>query len=628
MTDEPIPTALYVDFDNVFGNLYDIDPRAGLSFATKPQEWLKFFEDGMHAGVQGSGRPRSILVRRCYLNPAGALRRQGQTLWFSDYRRHFANAAFSVVDCPSLTQAGKSAADTVMIMDIMDGLRHETRFGEFVVMSGDADFTPVLLRLRAHNRRISVVTPTSIARAYRAAADIVVPQDIFIARALGITDKPAPAAPPPKTAVAGPVVPMQPTNAEDPKFAGLLGEALLSALAAEVVAFMADRDCADLPELTGAVYRRFPQFVTPQPLDTGRWFGLGSAQAVAQAIVRLESGLEFLGEPGRLYRVGTDKALIAKIVGKTMDILRERGAECHLSNLAKDVRKRLPELGDRKWPGSGGLRQILADGGEPRIVLRQGATLSSIYASYRDDVSHHDQVDEAIKQADVPASEGQDSLVQVSSIESAASAEPVGVVSPHADILKAVRDVLRERGSEVNLAVIGSEVRKRITLPTGKFPRPGLRAILESSGEPRIWLRIGEDGTTVFARDTEFLAEGDRSPAIEVAAPDLNGAPAEVQAEPFESAPDASTSLEWAHTLHADILNTVHAILAEQPKDVHLSQLSKAIRERIPAIGIEGWPEGQSLRTILEQCGDPAIGLKHVGARNTVYVYAVSATPR
>ena len=609
MTDEPIPTALYVDFDNVFGSLYDTDPRAAQSFATKPQEWLKFFEDGMHAGVQGGGRQRSILVRRCYLNPAGALRRQGQTVWYSEFRRHFANAAFSVVDCPSLTQAGKSAADTIMIIDILDGLRHETRFGEFVVMSGDADFTPVLLRLRAHNRRIAVVTPTLIARAYRAAADIVVPQDIFIARALGMTDRPAPAPTPPITAVAVPDVLMPPATSADPKFAGLLGEALLSALAAEVVAFMAERDCLDLQELTGSVYRRFPQFVTPQPPDMGRWFGLGSAAAVAQAIARLEPTLEFLGEPARLYRAGTDRALIAKIVGTTLNILRERGAECHLATLAKEVRKGLPELGGQKWPGSGGLRQLLADGGEPRIVLRQGATPASVYASYRGDAFHSGQADEKIEPTEHAETGGQGSLVQV---------------PPNADILKAVRDVLRERGGEVTLAVIGSEVRKRIVLPTRKFPSPGLRAILESSGDPRILLRIGEDGTTIFARDTDCAAEEDGSAVIEVTSPGLEDGPAAAQAELLASAPDASIpSAEWAHTWRSDILKTVQTILAEQPKDIHLSQLSKAIRERIPAIATEGWPEGQSLRTILEQSGDPTIGLKYVGTRNTVYVCAV-----
>ena len=36
-----------------------------------------------------------------------------------------------------------------MVMDVRDYLNHGTYFDEFVILSGDADFTPVLHRLRA-----------------------------------------------------------------------------------------------------------------------------------------------------------------------------------------------------------------------------------------------------------------------------------------------------------------------------------------------------------------------------------------------------------------------------------------------------------------------------------------------
>ena len=575
MTDEPIPTALYVDFDNVFGNLYDVAPRAAYAFATKPLEWLKFFEDGLHAGTPDGARKRSILVRRCYLNPAGAIRRDGTTVWYSNFRRPFADAAFSVVDCPSLTRDGKSAADTVMIMDILDGLQHETRFGEFVVMSGDADFTPVLARLRAHNRRITVVTPMSIARAYRAAADIVVPQDRFSVQALGIVEVPPPPAPAPVRV---------PAPGEE-KFAGLEGDALLATLAAETLAYMAERDGIDPADLVGAVYRRFPQFADMR--EAARWFGLGSAVAAARAIVGIEPRLELLGEPGRLYRTGTDNAVRAQIVATARNLLIEKGAEFHLANLGKEVRKRLPALGDLPWPGGAGLRRLLVESGDPGIVLRQGATASVVYVSYR----------EELPAVEAPAAP--------ESAEPTPLAEPIPLKTA---ILQAVREVLRERKGEVNLANLGSEVRKRVTLPTGKFPNPGLKGLLATSGDPNIRLRIHDDGTTIFAYDPDSIADAEQP------VPVADAPPAEIVLSP----PD----LPAAPSPHRDILQAVREILTEQHKDVQLSQLSKAVRARVPAIAEVGWPEGQSLRTILEQSGDPAIGMKQVGARNAVYIYA------
>lgn len=577
MIDEPIPTALYVDFDNVFGNLYDADPRAAYAFATKPLEWLKFFENGLHADMPEDARKRSILVRRCYLNPAGSIRRDGTTVYYSNFRRPFADAAFSVVDCPSLTQAGKSAADTVMIMEILDGLRHETRFGEFVVMSGDADFTPVLLRLRAHNRRIAVVTPLSIARAYRAAADIVVPQDRFAIQALGIVEAPPPVPVPV-------IVPARAPAPGEEKFAGLEGDALLATLAAETRAYMAERAFIDPAELVGAVYRRFPQFADPR--ETARWLGLGSAAAVVRAIAGIDPGLALLGEPVRLYRSGTDTALRARIVATARTMLIEKGAEFHLAHLGKEVRKRLPGLGDMPWPGGAGLRQLLLEGGGSWLVLRQGATASAVYVSYRDDVP----VPETPVVADV--------------VDPAPPTEPILLKTA---ILQAVRVVLRERRGEANLANIGSDVRKYVTLPSGKFPSPGLKALLETCGDPNIRLRIGSDGSTVYAYDPNYV--GDAEPPMPEPVP-----------EPLAASP--LVEIAAAPSPYAAILRAVREILSEQQKDVHLSQLSKAVRTRVAAIAESGWPDGLSLRAILARSDDPAIGLKQVGARNTVYAFS------
>jgi len=45
-----------------------------------------------------------------------------------------------------------------MAIDIVEALTHSTNFDEFVIFSADADFTPVLRRIREHDRQTLVVS--------------------------------------------------------------------------------------------------------------------------------------------------------------------------------------------------------------------------------------------------------------------------------------------------------------------------------------------------------------------------------------------------------------------------------------------------------------------------------------
>jgi hypothetical protein len=58
-----------------------------------------------------------------------------------------------------------------MVMDVRDYLNHDTRFDEFIILSGDADFTPVLHRLRAHARRTVIFANDYTAAPYTAICD-------------------------------------------------------------------------------------------------------------------------------------------------------------------------------------------------------------------------------------------------------------------------------------------------------------------------------------------------------------------------------------------------------------------------------------------------------------------------
>jgi uncharacterized LabA/DUF88 family protein len=156
--------ALFVDFDNVYIGLQRLDPRAAEAFASAPTHWLTALETGNDTDGEFS---RRFLIRACYLNPSV----------FSQFRPNFTRAGFSVVDCPSLTQQGKSSADINLVLDAVDALSADTRYDEFVILSADADFTPLALRCRAADRRVTIITAGPAASAYRAVADTVITAD-------------------------------------------------------------------------------------------------------------------------------------------------------------------------------------------------------------------------------------------------------------------------------------------------------------------------------------------------------------------------------------------------------------------------------------------------------------------
>ncbi len=59
MAASPVRSALFVDFDNVFGSLFHFSPNAANAFGTRPDTWLGFFEAGLHA----AGDPATANLR-------------------------------------------------------------------------------------------------------------------------------------------------------------------------------------------------------------------------------------------------------------------------------------------------------------------------------------------------------------------------------------------------------------------------------------------------------------------------------------------------------------------------------------------------------------------------------------
>jgi hypothetical protein len=259
-----VRTALFVDFDNMYLNLKGIDPAAGEAFATEPDRWLRWMRKDMGHVVPDASEEtsREILIRACYLNPVS----------FGRFRPYFTQSAFRVIDCPSLTSRGKNSADIYMVLDIVDTLAHSTYFDEFVLLSADADFTPVMLRLRAHDRRTVLLASGPSATALQSACDMVLPVDVFLNEALGISLHQA-------SPQARPVAPV-PDDSRSPLPDHAGRERLQQAMRDELLSVVA---AAEAPVPMGAAAQRIRAHLGSDVLTSG-WGGSGSFRKFVESM--------------------------------------------------------------------------------------------------------------------------------------------------------------------------------------------------------------------------------------------------------------------------------------------------------------------------------------------------------
>jgi hypothetical protein len=170
-------SAVFVDYDNVYLSLRRKSEEAARRFAKDAMGWLKQIETGaLITPTNGMALPgqRRMVMNRCYGNPVPRRNPSDNSTDMSSFpfvRHHFLRAGFEVIDCPPLTAQLKNSADIRMVMDLRDYLGHETHFDEFIILSGDADFTPVLHRLRAHARRTVIYATEYTAVPYTAISD-------------------------------------------------------------------------------------------------------------------------------------------------------------------------------------------------------------------------------------------------------------------------------------------------------------------------------------------------------------------------------------------------------------------------------------------------------------------------
>jgi len=170
-------SAVFVDYDNIYLSLKRKSEEAAKRFAKESAHWLKEIETGRlitPTNSQDTVPRRRLVMNRCYGNPVPRRNTADNSTDMNSFpfvRHHFLRSGFEVIDCPPLTAQLKNSSDIRIVMDVRDFLTHETYFDEFIILSGDADFTPLLHRLRAHARRTVIFANDYTAAPYTAISD-------------------------------------------------------------------------------------------------------------------------------------------------------------------------------------------------------------------------------------------------------------------------------------------------------------------------------------------------------------------------------------------------------------------------------------------------------------------------
>lgn len=189
---ETIKSVLFIDYDSIHLSLSANDPTAAERLALRANAWIGAIEAGsLFSTKPEAAAKHRILVRRCYADP----------FLLGDARSIFLSNGFQIVDCPPSEGRERNAAATHMVLDTIDALEHPTNYEEFILLSVEADLSPVLIRLRAHNRTTAIYANAETAESYKAIADATVEESRLMSILLSedtptVSDEPVMAAPP------------------------------------------------------------------------------------------------------------------------------------------------------------------------------------------------------------------------------------------------------------------------------------------------------------------------------------------------------------------------------------------------------------------------------------------------
>jgi uncharacterized LabA/DUF88 family protein len=151
-----INSALFIDFDNVMGR----------EFASSVANWMAWLEDGH---FDEEKRKRRFVEKRVYWNAHN-----------DSHRSAFESNGFVALTCRShVRHKKKSTADMNIALDAIESAHAHERIQEYIVLTTDTDFVPLIERLGEHKKNTVVMMEkdTASERVYPEHADIVIRAD-------------------------------------------------------------------------------------------------------------------------------------------------------------------------------------------------------------------------------------------------------------------------------------------------------------------------------------------------------------------------------------------------------------------------------------------------------------------
>ena len=150
------------------------------------------FENMARPGAKGRGDFDIHLVLDRLAEKGRVLVKRAYADWsrYRDARHELQNAGLGLIEMPSAREGAKNRADIQMAVDAMELAYSREHVDNFVIVSGDSDFTPLVGKLRELNKRvIGVGNRESASDLLVANCDEFIYYDTLVARAGGGTSR-------------------------------------------------------------------------------------------------------------------------------------------------------------------------------------------------------------------------------------------------------------------------------------------------------------------------------------------------------------------------------------------------------------------------------------------------------
>jgi uncharacterized protein (TIGR00288 family) len=285
----------------------------------------RFDLEPVHAALASRGR---IVVRRAYAD------------WqeFADDRRMLARGNVELIEVPQrLGATRKNAADIKLAVDAVELALERAFIDTFALGTGDSDFTPLVQKLRALDRRVIGI---GLRRSTSALLPPACDEFLYYERLAGVepsaTAAGQPSGRPPTRAEAGAAT--EPLGGEPP--------VSLNSLVADTLASL--QDSAEGPiyasALKRAILRRDPTF---SEADHGfRGFGELLRHLAQQGVVELAEG-PARGDPGVDFPGGDEENESFAFLETTVRELHRRAPPVLLTGLKTELLRRRPDFDEK-----------------------------------------------------------------------------------------------------------------------------------------------------------------------------------------------------------------------------------------------------------------------------------------